>query len=160
MKTLIKQIGITVSLIALTSIIIGVSGLFNSWSLPKSLNILISGITGLIISTSVILTVHHRGFVLRLIQISLMILLIFTATNLNTDQIFYFALTFSLLWIITLIMHSKHNSVYGYILMIALVITTLIGFLIDINSIVYISIFIILIYNTIDISISIINQSK
>lgn len=160
MNTLLKQIAITVTLIALSAISIGISGLFLRWGLPKSLNILISGITGLIISSSFYLTIDFKGMVLRLIQVSIMILLIVAATNLDIDQLFYFSLAFNLLWILTLIMLNSNRSKYSYLLLLTLTAITLFGFFIHFNSIIHIATSTVLLFSIIDFSIYLFNQSK
>lgn len=159
-NTLLKQIAITITLIALTAMSIGVSGLFFGWGLPKSLNILISGITGLIISSSFYLTIDFKGMVVRLIQISIMILLIVTGTNMDIDQLFYFSLAFNLLWILTLLMLNSNRSKYSYLLLLTLAVITLFGLFIGFNSIIYIATSTILLFSIIDFSIYLFNQSK
>lgn len=160
MTQVLKQISITVSIIALIAIITGVSGLFYGWSIPKSINIVISGTTGLIISTSFLLTFQNKSFILRLIQISLMILLIFSATKLDFDQVFYFALSFNILWIVTLAMSLERLTKLTSILLISLTALTLISLLLLSNVMLYILVFIILIYSSIELVISAIGQSR
>lgn len=160
MTQVLKQISITVSIIALIAIITGVSGLFYGWSIPKSINIVISGTTGLIISSSFLLTIQNKSFILRLIQISLMILLIFSSTKLNLDQVFYFALSFNILWIVTLAMSLERLTKLTSILLISLTALTLVSLLLFSNVMLYVIVFIILIYSSIELVISAISQSR
>lgn len=160
MAVLIKQIAITVTLIALIAIITGTLGLFNGWGIPKSFNVLNSGITGLLVATSVLLTVENKNFVLRLIQIALMILLIFASTQINLDTVFYYAILFNLLWIVTLLMSFKNRSKLSYTVLLLFAVSTLICLLLNANVILYTIAFILLIYSGIESIISIINQSR
>lgn len=160
MAVLIKQIAITVTLIALIAVITGTLGLFNGWGIPKSFNVLNSGITGLLVATSVLLTVENKNFVLRLIQIALMILLIFASTQINLDTVFYYAILFNLLWIVTLLMSFKNRSKLSYTVLILFAVSTLICLLFNVNAILYTIAFILLIYSGVESIISIINQSR
>lgn len=160
MAVLIKQIAITVTLIALIAVTTGTLGLFNGWGIPKSFNVLNSGITGLLVATSVLLTVENKNFVLRLIQIALMILLIFASTQINLDTVFYYAILFNLLWIVTLLMSFKNRSKLSYTVLFLFAVSTLICLLLNVNVILYTIAFILLIYSGIESIISIINQSR
>ena len=126
MSKLFRQISFTISIIALIATIVGFYGFINAWEWHKSLNLTLTGITGLIVSSSFALTVQSKRIFLRITQVFLSAYLIWITTLLDINMIFHYSLGFQLLWLTTITMIISMNdriqiiSYSGTLLMILL----------------------------------------
>ena len=160
MKQLIRQISFTTSIIALIAVLVGAAGLYNDWGLSKSLNIISSGITGLIISTSVAVTAFASNKVLRFFQILLSVGLIYITTILEIETVIYYVICFQILWVITLAMSISFDKKLHLILLGISVTSIIIGHLTSTKEVIYLTSFILLIISGLLFSINALNQSK
>ena len=160
MKQLIRQISFTTSIIALIATLVGAAGLYNEWGLSKSLNIISSGITGLVISTSFAVTAFAKNKVLRLFQILLSAGLIYITTILEIETAIYYVICFQLLWVITLAMSISLDKKLHLILLGISVTSIIIGHLTSYKEIIYLTSFIILIISGLLSTLRSVNQSK
>lgn len=160
MNSLIKQLSLFISFIALIALGVGIYGLYDSWSITKSLNIIISGITGLVISLSFALTIEKSSSISKLIQMGLSAMLILSATGLTLDSFFYFALSFVALWISTTFISEPKHTKWSIFLFLALIASTGTGLILNINPLIYMSIAILLIASTLRVVVNLFDQSK
>ncbi len=160
MKQLFRQISYTTSIIALIATIVGITGLYNDWGLSKSLNIMSSGITGLIISTSFAVTSFANNNVLRFFQILLSAGLIYITTILEIETVIYYTTCFQLLWVITLAMSVSFDKKLHLILLGISVATIILGHLISAEQIIYLTSFTLLIISGLLFTTTALNQSK
>lgn len=160
MKQLIRQISYTTSIIALIATLVGAVGLYNEWGLSKSLNIISSGITGLIISTSVAVTAFASNKVLRFFQILLSVGLIYITTILEIETVIYYVICFQLLWVITLAMSISFDKKLHLIILGTSLATIILGHLTSTKELIYLTTFILLIISGLLFSINALNQSK
>lgn len=160
MKQLIRQISFTTSIIALIATLVGAAGLYNEWGLSKSLNIISSGITGLIISTSVAVTVFASNKLLRFFQILLSAGLIYITTILEIETVIYYVICFQLLWVITLAMSISFDKKLHLIIFGISVVTIILGHLISVKETIYLTSFILLISSGLLLLINALSQSK
>ena len=160
MKQLIRQISFTTSIIALIATLVGAAGLYNEWGLSKSLNIISSGITGLIISTSFAVTAFASNKTLRFFQILLSAGLIYITTILEIETAIYYVICFHLLWVITLVMSISFDKKIHLILLGISVTSIITGHLTSAKEIIYLISFIPLIISGLLFTSNSLNQSK
>lgn len=160
MKQLIRQISFTTSIIALIATLVGAIGLYNEWGLSKSLNIISSGITGLIISTSFAVTAFASNKALRFFQVLLSAGLIYITTILEIETAIYYVISFQLLWVITLAMSISFDKKLHLILLGISVATIIIGHFLSIKEVIYLTSFILLIISGLLFTLNSLNQSK
>lgn len=160
MKQLIRQISFTTSIIALIATLVGATGLYSEWGLSKSLNIISSGITGLIISTSFAVTAFASNKALRFFQSLLSAGLIYITTILEIETAIYYVICFQILWVITLAMSISFDKKLHLILLVISVTTIIIGHLTSAKEILYLISFILLIMSGLLFTLNSLNQSK
>lgn len=160
MKQLIQQISFTTSIIALIATLVGAAGLYNEWGLSKSLNIISSGITGLIISTSFALTAFINNKALRFFQILLSAGLIYCTSILEIETVTYYVICFQMLWVVTLAMSIAFDNKRHLILLGISIVAITLGHFTNAKEIVYLMTFILLIISALLFSNNALNQSK
>ncbi|MFZ9028459.1 MAG: hypothetical protein ACO2Z9_05545 [Crocinitomicaceae bacterium] len=160
MKLLIRQISFTTSIIALIATLVGAAGLYNDWGLAKSLNIILSGLTGLIISTSFAVTVFTDNKALRFFQILFSAGLIYLTTILEIETLIYYVLCFQLLWITTLALTISFDNKLHLILLGISIATITLGHFTSAKELIYITAFILLIISGLLLSINATDHSK